>query len=499
MPEPVAEPTVPGTMAAPTLEAGNEQLIATWTAPNNGGSPITAYDLQYRTGEEEWTEISEGIGTNTSYPITGLTKAAEYDVQVRAVNEIGAGDWSESAAETPPATVPDAPVAPTLYAGTGRLVALWTAPEDDGGSPVTGYELQYRTGNGSWTEIAPAPGKHDHSIDGLTNDADYEVRVRAVNEIGNGDWSMLATKTPTDSAIKTPANMAADVNLSAALNEIIASEKPAVYVITGTHTVKEGDIEPTFVPPPAGITLPTYDQLTGTTIRVTAGTTAGTYLVYGIKTETDDILFAEHFYVTVSPDDAVAAGGDGDDDGGNGELKTAVTTGISTWGNTADFNYIITTAVTDMSDIFKNNSMFNGDISLWDTAAVTNMNATFSSATAFNGDISLWNTGTVVDMVSMFAATAKFNGDISDWDVSKVTGMTSMFQLASVFNGDISGWNVSLVTDMLAMFNQARAFNQDLEEWGEHLTLNSAGKYTGTDTGMFVDSGVTGNLIPSWY
>ncbi|MGI9257061.1 MAG: fibronectin type III domain-containing protein, partial [Salinispira sp.] len=195
MPEPVAEPTVPGTMAAPTLEVGNEQLIAAWTAPNNGGSPITAYELQYRTGDEAWTEITSGIGTNTDHSITGLTKAAEYDVQVRAVNAIGAGDWSESA------TVPDAPDAPTLYAGTGRLVALWTAPEDDGGSPITGYELQYRTGGGAWTEIAPAPGTQDHTIDGLTNDDPYEVQARAVNEVGDGGWSETAMKTPTDSAI----------------------------------------------------------------------------------------------------------------------------------------------------------------------------------------------------------------------------------------------------------------------------------------------------------
>ncbi len=469
MPEPTPEPepTVPGTMAAPTLKAGDERLIATWTAPNNGGSEITAYELQYRTGSGAWTEITEGIGTNTSHTITGLTKTAEYDVQVRAVNEIGAGDWSESAAETPPATVPDAPDAPTLYAGTGRLVALWTAPEDDGGSPVTGYELQYRTGGGAWTEIAPAPGTHDHSIDGLTNDALYEVRARAINAVGDSGWSMLATKTPTDSAIRTSAGTAVNVNLSAALNEIIASEKPALYVTTGTHTVNEmGDIEVTYVATPAGITPPTYEPLTGTTITVTAGTTAGTYLVYGIKTETDDILFAEYLYVTVSPTT-------------NAELKTAVTTGISTWGNTADLNYIITAAITDMSGLF-------------------------GIANTFNGDISLWNVSKVTNMQEMFTFASEFNGNISGWDVSRVENMKKIFRVASKFNNDISGWNVSSVTNMSEMFEQARAFNQDLEEWKEHWslaagTLNSAGKYTGNKNNMFGNSGVTGDLIPSWY
>ncbi|MGI9256628.1 MAG: BspA family leucine-rich repeat surface protein, partial [Salinispira sp.] len=306
------------------------------------------------------------------------------------------------------------------------------------------------------------------------------VRARAVNKVGDGGWSKIAMKTPTDSAIRTSANMAADVSLSTALNEIIASEKPALYVTTGTHTVNEmGDIDVTYVPPPEGITLPTYEPLTGTMITVTAGTTAGTYLVYGIKTETDDILFAEYFYVTVSPDDAVVAGGNGDDDGGNDELIAAVDAGRTTWGETADLNYIITTAVTDMSNMFQNNATFNGDISLWDTTAVTNM-------------------------FQMFASASVFNADISDWDVSSVTDMISMFAFATIFNGDISNWDVSSVTTMTTMFYTAAAFNQNLEEWKEHWTLedtdddpNTPSKYTGSKTNMFNNSGVT--TPPTWH
>ncbi len=525
MPEPTTEPepTVPGTMAAPTLKAGDEQLIATWTAPNNGGSPITAYELQYRTGDEAWTEITEGIGTNTSHPITGLTKAAEYDVQVRAVNAIGAGDWSESAAETPPATVPDAPDAPTLYAGTGRLVALWTAPEDDGGSPITGYELQYRTGNGAWTEIAPAPGTHDHSITNLTNDAEYEVRVRAVNEVGSGNRSESATAMPL--RIQTPAGTAKSVSLSAAAYATIASENISVYLIAGTHGVDEmsGDITVTPATLPGAFTPPTINVVDIVNesieiVTVAAATTAGTYVIYG-ETETEDKLFAEYFYVTVSPAD-------------NAELDAAVAAGITAWGDTGDLNYIITTAVTDMSAVFLNNTSFNGDISLWDVSSVTNMTNIFYSATTFNGDISGWDVSSVMDMSYTFYNATVFNGDISDWDVSSVTNMSNMFLLtafngdisgwdvssvmdmslmfysATAFNGDISGWDVSSVTNMSSMFTNTSTFNQNLEEWKDHWstaagTLNAAGKYTGNKANMFNGSGVgigEGKTpFPSWY
>ncbi len=61
------------------------------------------------------------------------------------------------------------------------------------------------------------------------------------------------------------------------------------------------------------------------------------------------------------------------------------------------------------------------------------------------------------------------------------------------------------------MFTDADAFNRDLEEWKDHLPLlNDAGKYTGTTTNMFKDSGLDANPdsnddsgdqpnYPSWY
>ncbi len=465
MPEPEPTPgSVPDAPTGLTLTAGDAALTVDWDAPADNGSPITGYELQYRSGEGAWAEITEGIGTNTSHAITGLTNGAAYDVQARAVNAVGAGDWSESAAATP-AAVPDAPAAPTLYAGTGRIIVRWTTP-DDGGSPITEYELQYRAGSGAWMKIAPAPGTHDHSITDLTNGTAYDVQARAVNAVGSGNWSESATAMPL--RIQTPAGTAKSVSLSDAVNAvIIASENLSVYLITGTHGVDEmsGDITVTSTTPPGAFTPPiiniahVFNESIGI-VTVTENTTAGIYLVYG-ETETEDILFAEYFSVTVSPTT-------------NAQLDTAVTDGIAAWGPTADFNYIVTAAVTDMSTVFGNKNSFNGDISLWDTGAVTNMNG-------------------------MFAGTGAFNGDISGWDVSSVTNMTTMFYSAVVFNGDISGWDVSSVMNISYMFFDLSAFNQDLEAWGDHWTLNANGKYTGTTTDMFKDSGVIGDLIPSWY
>lgn len=54
----------------------------------------------------------------------------------------------------------------------------------------------------------------------------------------------------------------------------------------------------------------------------------------------------------------------------------------------------------------------------------------------------------VTDMGNMFRAATNFNGDLSNWDVSNVTNMTNVFNGARNFNSDLSAWDVSKVTNM---------------------------------------------------
>jgi surface protein len=49
---------------------------------------------------------------------------------------------------------------------------------------------------------------------------------------------------------------------------------------------------------------------------------------------------------------------------------------ISKFGKNCNLNWVDTSAVTDMSGIFKF-SLFNGDISKWNTSNVTNMSYMF--------------------------------------------------------------------------------------------------------------------------
>ena len=105
--------TVPG---APTIvfvdpdEDG--ELLVEWRAPSDdGGAGVTSYDVRYirsdatdKADPTNWTErigVVDGTPGDEKYVATGLMNWVKYDVQVRAVNPAGAGDWSATQTGTP--------------------------------------------------------------------------------------------------------------------------------------------------------------------------------------------------------------------------------------------------------------------------------------------------------------------------------------------------------------------------------------------------------------
>ena len=127
-----------------------------------------------------------------------------------------------------------------------------------------------------------------------------------------------------------------------------------------------------------------------------------------------------------------------------------VTTFLSMFEGATAFNQPIgswdTSKVTQMSNMFYNASTFNHYIGSWNTINVYGMSGTFRGASAFNKPIGLWNTMNVVNMNSMFAYTTNFNQPIGSWNTINVGNMDSMFALALAFNKDISKWNVANLT-----------------------------------------------------
>ncbi|MEV4642363.1 peroxidase family protein [Actinoplanes sp. NPDC049548] len=96
-------------------------------------------------------------------------------------------------------TAPGSPAIGKVIAGKGLAIVRWTAPADNGGSPVVRYEVQVLTASGARVggmRTAPATASV-LAVTGLANGTAYRFRVRAVNEIGAGALSRAsATVTP---------------------------------------------------------------------------------------------------------------------------------------------------------------------------------------------------------------------------------------------------------------------------------------------------------------
>ena len=113
-----------------------------------------------------------------------------------------------------------------------------------------------------------------------------------------------------------------------------------------------------------------------------------------------------------------------------------------------------------------------GTMRYWNTSLVTDMSGYdvnayrgFATKTLFNADISRWDTSMVTSMEKMFYQASRFNQPISDWDVSKVRNMEWMFFQASEYDQNMDKWDVSEVTSMFNVFSQAIAYSKDLSEW----------------------------------
>ena len=90
---PLGPPAVP---EAPAVKPESDTSVtAVWKKPdNNGGQPITGYEVQYqKEGEGEW-KTQTHTGTGTSAIIKDLDETSVYHVQVKAKNNLGASEWS---------------------------------------------------------------------------------------------------------------------------------------------------------------------------------------------------------------------------------------------------------------------------------------------------------------------------------------------------------------------------------------------------------------------
>jgi hypothetical protein len=242
----LTEPGKPRELSAATDDG---RVTLTWSAPeSNGGSAVTEYRVSKDNGTT-WDAVSN---EDFSHTFTGLVNGTTYSFQVRAVNDIGDGE-PESVTATP-ITVASAPQNLEATPSDGKLSLTWAAPEDDGGSAITGYKVSL--GDSEWYD---ADGATSHTFSGLTNGKSYTLRVMATNATGDGMVASVQARLPNsgvpsededdelagggDSKDEDDANVTEDGKSSDDVDEedIPASGGTAMDTVSA-ETVKESDI-----------------------------------------------------------------------------------------------------------------------------------------------------------------------------------------------------------------------------------------------------------------
>ena len=201
----------PGAPASFTATPGDGQVELSWTAPTSG---VTRHDYRYRTSgayPATWTLIANsGVGgaNEDGFAVTGLTNETAYTFQLRAVQvKNSSTTLTGAAAEAGPVTPRDPsaigpPGKPTdltaTPSGNTQINLSWTAPADNGGSPITGYKIEVSTDGGTnWDDLVGDTGNDDsaYSHTGLSPGDTRHYRVSAINSAGTSDPSDIASAT----------------------------------------------------------------------------------------------------------------------------------------------------------------------------------------------------------------------------------------------------------------------------------------------------------------
>ncbi|MBI5697645.1 MAG: fibronectin type III domain-containing protein [Thaumarchaeota archaeon] len=177
------------------------QINLSWTAPtNNGGSPITGYKIERSVNGGAFSVLVSNTGsTGTTYSNTGLTHSTTYSYRVSAINAIGTSSASNISSSTTFDVIPSPPIglAATVISSS-QIDLSWSAPSDNGGSPITGYKIERSANGGStWNIIASNTDNANtaYSNTGLAPNTAYTYRVSAITSVGTSSPSNLASGT----------------------------------------------------------------------------------------------------------------------------------------------------------------------------------------------------------------------------------------------------------------------------------------------------------------
>ncbi|WP_368074321.1 Ig-like domain-containing protein [Arthrobacter sp. 24S4-2] len=179
----------PSPPEAPTVKAGDKNMVVSWPAAKTEGSAVKSYNLEISPPPANGIAVKNGV-TGLNYTWPSLTNGVRYKVRAQAVNELGPSDWGIYSAEDNPAGVPAAPAAPTTtvasaVGSSNQLKVSWSEP-DTNGDAIRNYYVTMSGGDGT-THTQTVPGTvRTANFTANNSESSYTFTVQAENKAGKG-------------------------------------------------------------------------------------------------------------------------------------------------------------------------------------------------------------------------------------------------------------------------------------------------------------------------
>ena len=191
---PMGAPSAVQSLAAAGVD---EAVNLSWSAPTaNGGSALTDYRIYRGTTSGALNLIAATGNTSTNFQDRFVVNGTNYFYSVTAVNSTIESTRCTECAATPMG-LPGAPTNVVPVGSDSTIDLTWSAPTNNGGTPIIDYRVYRGTSSGSLallTSIGSATAAYQDTT--VTNGTTYFYAIVAVNGVGDGPQSAEASTFP---------------------------------------------------------------------------------------------------------------------------------------------------------------------------------------------------------------------------------------------------------------------------------------------------------------